>query len=249
MTIGVCVVPRAGARLEGFASFETPLPMDIPGPIAALLAWGLPGIALIALAEKLIPAVPSYVLYVFLGMSAVHSGGDLVATIAATALGSSLGALAWYGLGRALGERRTEAAVARWGRYVLLPPTRYRHLASLYRRNHFIATMLGQITPVVRIYMPLPAGVLGLALLPFLAAILLGNLIWNAALLGIGYGLRGHGGDPLKLGLTVVAGFVLAEALIVFALRWRQQARKRSLGQSAAGEGAASAPARHPSAH
>lgn len=200
--------------------------MDIPGPIAALLAWGLPGIAAIALAEKLIPAVPSYVLYVFLGMTAVSGGGGLAATILAATLGSSLGALAWYGLGRALGERRTEAAVERWGRWVFLPPQRYRHLAGLYRRNHFVATLLGQVTPVVRIYLPLPAGVLGLALAPFTLAIALGNLAWDAALLGIGYALRDSGGDPLKVGLAVVAGLLLAETLAVLALRWRTR-RKR----------------------
>jgi alkaline phosphatase len=204
--------------------------MDIPGPIAALLAWGLPGIAAIALAEKLIPAVPSYVLYVFLGMSAVSGGGALVTAILAATLGSSLGALAWYGLGRALGERRTEAAVERWGRWVFLPPQRYRHLAGLYRRNHFIATLLGQVTPVVRIYLPLPAGVLGLALAPFTLAVLLGNLAWDAALLGIGYALRGSGGDPLKVGLAVVGALLLAEMLVVLALRWR--ARRKRPGSS-----------------
>lgn len=200
--------------------------MDIPGPLAALLAWGLPGIAVIALAEKLIPAVPSYVLYVFLGMSAVNGGGALVATILAATLGSSLGALAWYGLGRALGERRTEAAVERWGRWVFLPPQRYRHLAGLYRRNHFIATLLGQVTPVVRIYLPLPAGVLALALAPFTLAIVLGNLAWDAALLGIGYALRGSGGDPLKVGIAVVVGLLLVETLVVVALRWRARNRR-----------------------
>lgn len=226
MTTGVCAASSARARVAGFAPLEIRLPMDIPGPIAALLAWGLPGIALIALAEKLIPAVPSYVLYVFLGMTTVAGGGALVAAIVATALGSSCGALAWYGLGRALGERRTEAAVERWGRWVFLPPQRYRHLAGLYRRNHFIATLLGQITPVVRVYLPLPAGVLGLALPPFALAILLGNLVWNGVLLGIGYAVRGQGGDPLEVGLAVVAGFVLAETLAVLALRRR--ARNRS---------------------
>ena len=221
MTTGVCAVRAARARVGGFVTFELRLPMDIPGPLAALLAWGLPGIAVIALAEKLIPAVPSYVLYVFLGMTAVSGGGALVATILAATLGSSLGALAWYGLGRALGERRTEAAVERWGRWVFLPPQRYRHLAGLYRRNHFVATLLGQVTPVVRIYLPLPAGVLGLALVPFTLAIALGNLAWDAALLGIGYALRGSGGDPLKVGVGVVAGLLLIETLAVFALRRR----------------------------
>ncbi|MBO9661719.1 DedA family protein [Dokdonella sp.] len=200
--------------------------MDIPGPLAALLAWGLPGIAVIALGEKLIPLVPSYVLYVFLGMTAVSGSGALVVTILAATLGSSLGALAWYGLGRALGERRTEAAVERWGRWVFLPPQRYRHLAGLYRRNHFIATLLGQVTPVVRIYLPLPAGVLALALAPFTLAIVLGNLAWDAALLGIGYALRGSGGDPLKAGIAVVVGLLLIETLAVLALRWRARNRR-----------------------
>ncbi len=197
--------------------------MDIQGWTATVLAFGLPGVVGIALTEKLVPVVPSYLLYVFLGMSAVRGGDGLVSTVLAATLGSSLGALVWYGFGRALGERRTEAAVERWGRYAFLPPTRYRHLASLYRRNHFIATLLGQITPVVRIYMPLPAGVLGLALAPFTLAIVLGNLLWDGALLGIGYALRGHEDDALEVGIAVVVGLLLIEALAVWLLSRRRR--------------------------
>lgn len=197
--------------------------MEMPVLVAALLSWGMPGIAVVALVEKLIPVMPSYVLYVFLGMTVVSGNGDLVAAIAATALGSSFGAATWYALGRALGARRTEAAVERFGRYVLLPPARYRHLAQLYRRNHFVATLLGQITPVVRIYLPLPAGVLRLALPAFLLAVLLGNLIWNASLLSLGYLLRGRGGDPLHIGLGVIAAFLFIEIAVFLILRWRHR--------------------------
>lgn len=199
--------------------------MDIQGPIATVLAFGLPGVVAVAFGEKVVPVVPSYLLYVFLGMSAVRGGEGLVATILAATLGSSLGALVWYGFGRALGERRTQAAVERWGRYAFLPPTRYRHLADLYRRNHFIATLLGQVTPIVRIYMPLPAGVLGLALAPFTLAIVIGNLVWDGALLGIGYALRGHQDDAFEVGIAVVAGLLLLEALALFLLS-RRRARR-----------------------
>lgn len=198
--------------------------MQVPALVANLLDSGLPGIGAIALFEKLVPAVPSYVLYVFLGMTIVPDGGALVLIILATCIGSTLGALCWYALGRVLGQRRTEAAVARFGRCIRLDMARYHRLTNAYRQHPFRISLLGQVTPVVRLYVPLPAGMLGLSPLRFVAATALGSLIWNAPLLGFGYALRSGGHDPVVVGLAVVAGLVVLELGTVVALRVRRPA-------------------------
>ena len=52
--------------------------LHLPEFATALLAMGTLGLALVALIEKLVPIIPSYVLYVFLGIEVVHDAPDLV---------------------------------------------------------------------------------------------------------------------------------------------------------------------------
>ena len=63
--------------------------------------------------------LPSYVVFVLLGMMAASGESELVVTVAATATGSTIGALAWYGLGLALGAKRIEALIERFGRFMI----------------------------------------------------------------------------------------------------------------------------------
>jgi membrane protein DedA with SNARE-associated domain len=96
--------------------------MDIPDFITVLAGSGPLGIGAVALAEKFFPMVPSYVVFVLLGIMAASGESKLVVTVAATATGSTIGALAWYGLGLALGARRIEALIERFGRFIFLKP-------------------------------------------------------------------------------------------------------------------------------
>lgn len=195
-------------------------PIEVPGVVAALLTLGLVGIALLAIVEKLIPIVPSHVVFLFLGMSAVSDGEDLLLTILAATGGSTIGALCWYALGRTLGAKRSEALVVHFGRYVFLSPSRYKRLTEAYRRNHFQVTLVGQVIPGVRLYLPLPAGVLRLPPSSFLAATLLGTLMWNTPLLALGYALRGTCRDPASVGLLILGGLVTAEVAMFLALHF-----------------------------
>src|SRR5579872_2039806 len=188
--------------------------MTAPHFVAVLLASGFMGIVLIALAEKLIPVVPSYVLLIFLGMTLVPNKQDLALMVVATTLGSASGGLCWYCLGRAIGAQRIEAFVSKFGRFGFLSLPLYQRMAQAYLRNQFRVTLLGQIIPTVRIYLALPAGVLRVALRGFLVATLLGALIWNACLLTLGYALRHSHRDPLTVGLMVVGGLILTELTV-----------------------------------
>jgi len=197
-------------------------PLQMPELVTALLSSGLFGIGAIAFVEKLVPAVPSYVLYVFFGMTIVSDDTTLALVILATSIGSTFGALCWYAVGRALGPRRTEALVTRFGHYVRLDIGRYRRLAAAYRLHPFRVSLIGQITPVVRLYAPLPAGMLGLRSSTFLAATALGGVIWNGLLLGFGYALRHRAYDPVHVGVAVIAGLIVLElgALLALRIRW-----------------------------
>ena len=192
--------------------------MDTSSTIAVFLHFGLVGIGCLALTEKFIPLLPSYVLLMLLGLT-VSDGTTLAMTILATSAGSVVGAIGWYGLGRALGSRRIERLVTRFGKFVLLRPSLYRQLTAAYRGNHFWVTLIGQTLPTVRIYLALPAGVLRLEPRAFVTATAIGTVIWNMPFLSLGYALRGSGHDPVSLGFWVVVILIAVEVALVLGFR------------------------------
>jgi alkaline phosphatase len=182
------------------------------------LNFGLLGVGCLALAEKFIPLLPSYVLLMLVGLT-VSDGTMLAMTIMATSVGSVVGAIGWYGLGHAFGSQRIERLVTAYGKYVLLRPPLYRRLTDAYRGNHFWVTLIGQALPTVRIYLALLAGVLRLEPRGFVAATAIGTVIWNMPFLGLGYVLRGSGHDPVSTGFWVAAILISVEVAIILGLR------------------------------
>jgi len=207
--------------------------MDIPDFITVLAESGPIGIGAVALAEKFLPMMPSYVVFVLLGMMAASGESELVA---ATATGSTIGALAWYGLGLALGAKRIEALIERFGRYIFLKPALYHRMAGAYRRNHFWATVVGQTIPAVRVYLSIPAGVLNLAILNFLGATLIGSIIWSGPLLTLGYVLRERSADAAFSGLLVVTALVGFEFLVLLAWHLTRHPGRPRQDRQGAGE-------------
>jgi membrane protein DedA with SNARE-associated domain len=200
--------------------------MDASSTIAMFLHFGLLGIGCLAVAEKFIPLFPSYVLLMLLGL-AVPDGASLAMTIVATSVGSVVGAIGWYGLGRALGSQRVERLVTTYGKYVLLRPSLYQQLTNAYRGNHFWVTLFGQTLPTVRIYLALPAGVLRLEPRAFVAATAIGTVIWNMPFLSLGYALRGSGQDPVSIGFWMAALLIAVEVAIILGLRFYKRATGR----------------------
>lgn len=177
-----------------------------------------------AFAEKLVPIFPSYVLYMGIGMHTADAARLGAVVLAATA-GSTLAASCWYALGRALGQRRTEKLVVRLGRRAGLDAARYAMLVERCRHRPFALVLLGQVIPVVRLCVPLIAGVLEVRSATFLGATALGNALWNGAFLGVGFALQRHVHDPAPAGVAVVIALLLLETLL--AMAWRH---RRSIG-------------------
>ena len=203
--------------------------MDTHAFVSLMVEAGPLGIVGIAIAEKIFPIVPSYLVFVLLGMTVALGHGDLTMTIAAAAVGSTIGSLCWYGLGFALGAERSEFFVTRFGRYLFLKPAHYRRMVEAYRRNHFWVTVVGQTIPAVRVYLSIPAGVINLAIAHFTAAILIGSLAWSGPLLIAGYVLQGQGSDvATSSALLLMTALIVLEFLVVFIWRLVRSARNSS---------------------
>lgn len=185
-----------------------------PDAVTNLLSLGLIGVFVVTALEKFVPVVPSYVMLLALGMSAPDLPW-LTVMLVITVIGSLCGSAGWFAIGRVLGEHRIERLVARFGKYVLFPLPTYQRLAASYRRNRFRATALGQTIPVARVYIGLPAGVLKLPAISFLAAATLGILVWNLPFLLLGFLLKGTSHSLFYVGLRASIALIAAEFLIV----------------------------------
>jgi alkaline phosphatase len=201
-----------------------------------LINWvqiGPIGIIGLGIAEKLFPFVPSYVAFVAIGIVVAAKQSDLASAVLALAIGSTAGSLCWYGVGLILGERRSVTFVRRFGPYIGLTPARYQRAADAFQRNLVLILAVGQTLPVIRVYMALPAGVLGVPLARFLLGTFIGSLVWAGPLLALGFWIGDHNSDPAFAGVIVVAALIGLEALIVWV--WRRFNRRASRRRPAAG--------------
>jgi membrane protein DedA with SNARE-associated domain len=151
------------------------------------------------------------------------AGAYVVLALAGT-LGYLVGALVgwWIGLrgGRPLLERR--------GRVLHLPPEKLDRAERWFERWGNVGVLIGRITPLVRSFVSIPAGIFEMPLAPYTLLTLIGSAVWAFAFAGIGYGLgssyhRFH--DDFKyVEYAVVAGVVLVAAYLVYVARVRRRA-------------------------
>ncbi|GES41997.1 hypothetical protein RsS62_12490 [Rhizobium dioscoreae] len=190
-----------------------------------LAAWGLFGLALCSAIEKLVPILPSIALFLMLGMLGVANPVDLPAVIAVTAAGSTAGSLFWYGIGRWLGPARGDLFVLRMTRRLDIKEEWYLRLKRNYHGHAIRATLFGQLVPIVRAYMALPAGVLAIPAPGFAIATFCGALIWNTPFLVSGYLLRQQILAPDAAAPAAVAAIILVNLLLLALLRFYRPSR------------------------
>jgi membrane protein DedA with SNARE-associated domain len=161
-----------------------------------VLTFGAPGITLIALFENLFPPTPSETLYPLAGKLAYDGVIPLWSVIAAGALGSLAGSLMFYTFGYRLGEQRSRAIIARYGRFRLLRMTitiasveDYERGLALFQRYGGRIVFAAKLLPLVHGVVSIPAGVVRMNLLAFIVYTVLGSAMWIAVFTLFGYWL------------------------------------------------------------
>ena len=138
---------------------------------------------LMAMESSIIP-VPSELVMIPAGVSAMGGYIDPFLATLVGGLGSVVGALAnYYILGRWLGKPFLE----RYGKYILITKEKYEKAEKLFLQNDRMYTFIGRLIPVIRHLISIPAGIFRMRMIPFVSITFLGATLWCGILVAIGY--------------------------------------------------------------
>jgi membrane protein DedA with SNARE-associated domain len=123
-----------------------------------------------------------------LGFALASGLESYLVLVAAGTLGYVAGALA----GWALGMRGGRGLIDRHGGKLHLGPGRFARAERWFARFGPASVFLGRLTPLVRSFVSIPAGVLRFPLAPYLALTFAASLLWSAGFAGAGWALGGN---------------------------------------------------------
>ena len=203
----------------------------LTGWVASVIeSLGEPGVGLLVALESLVPPIPSEIVLSLAGYLAGAGRVSPALVLISATVGSVLGALALYWLGRAVGEDR----LRRWiDRAPLIDADDLDKADRWFERHQSAAVLLGRCAPVVRSLVSIPAGANRMPLGRFTVFTAIGSGAWNALLIGAGYllGSRWQRVEQFSqwFDYAIAASFVVT--VVVWVAKKRRRARGRRSGR------------------
>lgn len=210
---------------------------------------GFYAVFVLMLVDAVLPAASELVM-VYAGALAagVFAGEDVVLfgdripsgfwAFLALALAGTIGYTAGSVAGWAIGLYGGRPLLERRGRWFHLNPQRIDRAELWFDRFGDWAVLLGRVTPVVRSFISIPAGVVRAPFGRYVVLTLIGSAVWCFALAGVGWAVganwdRVHR-DFRFVDYTAVAGIVLLAAYLLLRRRSRTKRDQEQLGSGEA---------------
>jgi len=151
-----------------------------------------------------------------------HAWAFVVMALAGT-LGYLVGAIAGWAIGFYGGRPLLE----HHGRWLHLSPQKLDRAERWFDRWGDLAVVIGRVTPVMRSFISIPAGIFRMQFWRYIVLTLIGSAIWAFALAGVGYGLgssyeRFHR-DFRFVDYAILAAIIALAAYLI--VRWRRSSR------------------------
>lgn len=186
------------------------------------------GVGIAVLIENFFPPIPSEAILPGAGFLAYDGRMSFWWALVAATLGSLVGAWVWYGLGAALGRRRTRVI---FEKMPLVDVEDFDKAEVFFGRWGGVAVLLGRCVPIVRSFISIPAGIERMPLARFTLYSGVGSLVWNTIWIGLGFAFGPAIEPVLERWSGVLSNLVLgviAALLIWFVIaRLRRNARRR----------------------
>ena len=179
---------------------------------------GYLGILLLMILENVFPPIPSELIMPSAGFAASRGDLNLALVILMGTLGSVIGTLPLYYLGRAFGEDKLVAWADRHGKWLTLSGKDIKKADDWFDRYGPSAVLFGRMVPGIRSLLSLPAGMSEMRLGTFLFYSAIGSAMWATLLAGAGY-LLGENYDRVAQYVDPASKIILG-LLAVAAVGW-----------------------------
>ena len=214
----------------GLSDLVTQLPELIGQAVEANQWLGYSAIFAAMFLENLFPPIPSELIMPLGGFYVQQGQLQLVPVVLAGLLGTVLGALPWYGIGRLINEERIELWLSRYGRWIGIRPEELGRSRKWFSRYGTALVFWGRLVPGIRTLISVPAGIEMMPITPFLLWTTAGSLIWTALLtvagmvMGEGYSNVELWIDPVSKAVKVILVIAVLGGAIWLGLRiWRRR--------------------------
>ena len=170
--------------------------------------------------ENLIPPIPSELIMPLAGFYVNQGQLDFVPVVLAGLIGTVIGAMPWYGIGRLVNEERLEQWLEKHGRWIGITPKELARSRKWFDRYGVSLVFWGRLVPGIRTLISVPAGVELMPLTPFLIWTTAGSLIWTLFLtiagvyLGDNYGTIEKWINPFSSIFKTIIILIITVALI-----------------------------------
>lgn len=179
--------------------------------------YGYLGIAFLILIENLFPPIPSEVILTFGGFLTTYTSMNLIGVILSSTLGSILGAVILYEIGKLLPVSKLEAIVSgKVGKLLHFKKEDVSHAVEWFDSKGNYTVFFCRFIPIVRSLISIPAGMAHMHFSKFFLLTSLGSLIWNTVLITLGAAAgaswqkaAGYFHSYSQAGKLVLVGFTL----------------------------------------
>lgn len=149
--------------------------------------FGYLGIFILITVENIFPPIPSEIILTFSGFATTISDMKIWGSIVSATLGSVLGAIVLYMIGRLLNTERLEHLFeSRLGKALHLKKEDIRKAENWFIKYDNKAIFFCRFVPIVRSLISIPAGMSKMSLKLFILLTSIGTFIWNVILIYLG---------------------------------------------------------------
>lgn len=174
--------------------------------------FGYFGVFFLILIENVFPPIPSEVILLFSGFFSSYTSLSVFYMILASTLGSFLGAIILYYIGKIFNKERLKKIVnGRLGKILFLKENDIDKADEWFDNEGNKSVFFCRFVPIVRSLISIPAGMSEMPMGKFIIYTICGSMIWNTVLICLGYRL----GSNWEYVLTILDKYQMVVIVIL----------------------------------
>lgn len=151
-----------------------------------IYSGGYMGIVFLMFVENVFPPIPSELIIPLAGFMVSKGQFTFIGVVIAGTIGSVLGSLPLYYIGRAFGEERLKELADKYGYWLTFSGKDIEKAKIWFDKYGIWAVLFCRLLPGVRSLISIPAGINRMNLVPFLLSSVVGMALWTTVLAALG---------------------------------------------------------------